>query len=234
MKHILSGMLVGGGVLGAVAGCGGDSAGPGVGGGNGNGNITATVTDPAGDTYGVDSVQWDLTRITIMRDTAGITVTLDLSADVLSPVSLEDTATLAFVDFDTDQSAATGISSIVDDNRPGTGATGMGVDYFVDLADFNLDSTVNVVNAAFTVTGTLRPTFSGKTISVRIPRAMLGGDDGFLNAAAIVGTVIEPTDIVPENGHLKVGGTGPVAPNRSEVSAPMPVRRLGPRRWWRG
>lgn len=210
MKHILSRMLVGGGVLGAAAGCGGDSAGPGAGGGNGN--ITATVTDPTGDTYGVDSVQWDLTRITIARDTGGITVTLDLSADVLSPVSLDDTATLAFVDFDTDQSAATGISSIVDDNRPGTGATGMGVDYFVDIADFNLDSTVNVVNASFVVTGTLRPTFNGKQITVRIPRAMLGGDDGFLNAAAIVGTAIEPTDIVPENGHLKVGGTGPVAP----------------------
>jgi hypothetical protein len=218
MKHMAMAILVGGGVLGATVGCGRDSTGPGVGGG-GNGTITAKATDPAGDTYGVDPTQWDLTALTITRDTGGVTVVLDLSANVLSPVSLDDTATYAFVDFDTDQNAATGISSIVDDNRPGSGSTGMGVDYFIDLADVNADSTMSVSDASFATTGSVRAVYSGKTITVRIPRSMLGGDDGFLNAAAIVGTSSEPTDIVPEDGHLKVGGTGPVAPNRLGGSA---------------
>ena len=216
MKHIPMAMLVGGGVLGAAVGCGRDSTGPGV---SGGGTITAKATDPTGDTYGVDPTQWDVTALTITRDTGGITVVLDLSANVLSPVTLDDTATYAFVDFDTDQNAATGISSIVDDNRPGTGSTGMGVDYFIDLADFNPDSTVSVANASFVITGSVRPVYSGKTITARIPRSMLGGDDGFLNAAAIVGTTSEATDIIPEDGHLKVGGTGPVAPYQPGASA---------------
>jgi hypothetical protein len=50
--------------------------------------------------------------------------------------------------------------------------------------------------------------FSGKRISGRIPRSALGNDDGFLNAAVIVGTLKEATDIAPNSGHLKVGGTG--------------------------
>jgi hypothetical protein len=76
----------------------------------------------------------------------------------------------------------------------------------------------------------VRPTYNGASITARIPRGMLGGDDGFLNAAAIVGTVIEPTDIIPENGHLKVGGTGPVAPVSSSA---IYARRAAARRPWR-
>ena len=215
-------------VGGSLVGCGGDSSGPGVGGG---GTITAKATDPAGDTFGAGPVQWDVTALTIVRDTGGITVTLDLSANVVSPVTQDSNATFAFVDFDTDQDSTTGVSSIVDDNRPSAGSTGMGVDYFIDFADFNADSTVNVVNASFATTGSVRPTFSGKSITARIPRSMLGGDDALLNAAGIVGTFFEPTDIVPENGHLKVGGTGPVGPNRSGVSALRPVPRVKARRW---
>lgn len=218
-------------VVGSLLGCGGDSSGPGVGGG---GTITAKVTDPAGDTFGAGPVQWDVTALTIVRDTGGITVTLDLSANVVSPVTQDSNATFAFVDFDTDQDSTTGISSIVDDNRPVAGSTGMGVDYFIDFADFNPDSTVNVISASFATTGSVRPTFSGKSITARIPRSMLGGDDALLNAAGIVGTFFEPTDIIPENGHLKVGGTGPVAPYPAGGSVVRPVPRLGARRWRRG
>ena len=37
---------------------------------------------------------------------------------------------------------------------------------------------------------------------VRVPRSMLGDDDGYVNAAAIVGIVGAPSDIVPAEGHL--------------------------------
>ncbi|HJQ66670.1 MAG TPA: hypothetical protein VJ816_09850 [Gemmatimonadales bacterium] len=228
MKHLFAKLPAGVAALITFGGCG-DSSGPGGGGGVG-GTLTARATDPVGDTYGVDSVQWDLTALTVVRDTGGITVVLDIATNVVSPVAGDTFATYSFVDFDTDQNATTGISSIVDDNRPGTGSTGMGVDFWIDLANYGSDSTVHVVNAAGSVTGTVRPIINGAMITARIPRSMLGGDDGFLNAAAIVGTVIEPTDIIPEDGHLKVGGTGPVAPVSSSA---IYARRAAARRPWR-
>ena len=230
MKPFFAKLPVGAAALITFGGCG-DSSGPGGGGGGGGGGTTtAKVTDPIGDTYGVDSVQWDLTALTVVRDAGGVTVVLDLSALVLSPVAGDTNATYAFVDFDTDQDSTTGISSIVDDNRPGLGSTGMGVDYWIDLANFASDSTVNVVSAALSITGTVRPTLAGASITAFIPLTMLGGDDGFLNAAAIVGTIIEPTDIIPEDGHLRLGGTGPVAPTGSSA---IYARRAAARRPWR-
>ena len=222
MTSILAKIPVSVAALITFGGCN-DSSGP-------SGTFTARVTDPVGDTYGVDSVQWDLTALTVVRDTGGITVVLNLSTNIVSPLAGDTNATYSFVDFDTDQSATTGISSIVDDNRPGGDSTGMGVDYWIDLANFNIDSTVNVVSAALSITGTVRATFNGASITARIPRSLLGGDDGFLNAAAIVGTVIEPTDIIPDNGHLKVGGVGPVAPVGSNA---IYARRAAARRPWR-
>jgi hypothetical protein len=217
----------------ALVACGGSSTGPG-----GGGNLTVKVTDPIGDTYGVDSVQWDISALTITRDTGGISIALDFNANVLSPLSGDSNAIFGEIDFDTDQNPATGDSSFVDLFGPGTGATGIGVDYLLDMFDYNTsDSTVNVLvfhpnDSSYTQTGSVRLTFSGKRISGRIPRTLLGGDDGFLNAAAIFGTFFEPTDIAPNTGHLKVGGTGPVPPAMSGVAAlrgPTLHKGWGPR-----
>lgn len=223
MKPLLQ-MVLATAVVGGTIGCGSDTSGP-------SSKLTAVATDPTGDTFGAGSVQWDLTTLTIVRDSGGITVSLDLSAAVVSPVTGSADATLAFVDFDTDQNIATGISSIVDDNRPTTGSTGLGVDYYIDLGDPNPDSSFSVLDSLLNVTGTVRPTFSGGRITARIPRSMLGGDDAFLNAAAIVGTSSEPTDIVPENGHLKVGGIGTVAPYRPQLSALRGTRKWKVQYW---
>src|SRR2546422_7657647 len=65
-------------LAGALAGCG-DSSGPG-------GNQSFRATDPSGDTFGSQTVQPDLTAYTIVRDTGGIDVLLDFTANVQSPV----------------------------------------------------------------------------------------------------------------------------------------------------
>jgi transposase len=59
--------------------------------------------------------------------------------------------------------------------------------------------------------GQVKPIFSGKKVTVRIPRSMLRDDDGFLNAAAIVGTQGSPTDIAPNRGHLELSDGRPPA-----------------------
>lgn len=194
--------------------CSGSSTGP------GGGGLTAKATDPSGDTYGVLAVQWDLTALTITRDSGGIDFAIDFTSNVLSPMSGDSDAVYGEIDFDTDQNIATGTTSYVDFFGPGS--TGMGVDYVLDLFDYKADSMVPVLrynpsDSTYSTIDSLRPVFSGKRISGRIPRSALGNDDGFLNAAVVVGTLREPTDIAPNSGDLKVGGTGPAAPVMSRA-----------------
>lgn len=185
-------------VAGALISCGGDSLGPAA------GAVRRSVTDPVGDTYGLDSVTWDITGLTIARDTTGVTVQLDFSRTLVSPESGDSNAMIAFVEFDTDQDSTTGFTSTVDDFRPNLGSTGMGAEYQLSLVSYAPDSSVPLFNQFGVAVGRVKPVFSGKRVTVRIPREMLGGDDGFLNAASIVGTLNSPSDIIPETGHLQL------------------------------
>ena len=207
-NRLFMGVLAAGWLL--VA-CGGDSSGPG-------GTTTATANDPTGDFFGAGATQLDMTSMTITRDTGGIDVALNFTAAVLSPVSGNANAVFGYVDFDVDQDTSTGLGSIVDVFRPDTGSTRLGVDFVLDLFTYNADSTVNILDTLGAIRGQVRPVFNGSRISVRIRRSLFGGDDGFVNAAVIIGTNAEPTDITPNNGHLRVGGTGPVAPYRPAAS----------------
>ena len=197
--------------------CGKDSSGP-------SGKTSASVNDATGDTFGTGSPQWDITAFGVSRDSGGIDVSIDFTANPVSASGGSASATVGYVEFDTDQDSTTGTGSVTDAFG---GTTGMGVDYWVDLFTYS-GSSVTVYDAGGNPMGLITPTFSGKRLSFRIPRSLLGGDDAFLNAAAIIGTSAEPTDIVPNTGHLKVGGTGPVAPYRPNV-----VRLAAPKVWGR-
>jgi hypothetical protein len=197
--------------------CGKDSSGP-------SGKTNASVNDPTGDTFGVGSPQWDITAFGVSRDSGGIDVSIDFTANPVSGSGGAANSTVGYVEFDTDQDSTTGTSAVTDGFG---GTTGMGVDYWVDLFNYT-GSAITVYDALNNPMGTITPSFSGKRLSFRIPRSLFGGDDAFLNAAAIIGTIAEPTDIVPNTGHLKVGGTGPVAPYR-----PSAARVAAPRVWGR-
>lgn len=183
-------------VLGA---CGRDAAGP-------NTKLTARADDPTGDTFGDSATQWDITAFVVTRDSGGVDVAIDFSVDPVSASGGSRTATYGFMDLDTDQDSTTGGGSVVDAYRRDEGSTGLGVEYYV-----NIGANVTVRAAGTTITATVTPTFSGKRLSFRVPRNLLGSDDGFLNAAVIVGTADEPTDLAPNAGHLGVGGTVAVA-----------------------
>jgi hypothetical protein len=194
----------------AVAGvmaCGGSSDGP------ASPNVddteveSQTVADPAGDTFGT-GVQWDLTALTVARDTGGVTVQLVFSSDVISPVTGISTAMVGFVDLDVDQDPRSGNVAIADEFRRDGSSTGIGADYLLVLGSYAADSSVEVVDSSAKPTGRVKPLFDGRRVTIRIPRLLLGNDDGFLNAAAIVGRTGSPSDIVPQSGHLTLGGRG--------------------------
>lgn len=210
MKRLVTALLFGG----LIWGCSNDPAGPGIGQGPGPGTdvVSQTEADLTGDTFGNRGVQWDITGLTVTRDTEAVTVVLEFSTNLISPTSGDTNAMIGFVDFDTDQDSATGARTIVDQFRRDSGSTGMSTDFSVVLTNYRADSTVNVFDEEGIIMGQVKPIFSGKKVTVRIPRSMLRDDDGFLNAAAIVGTQGSPTDIAPNRGHLELSdGRRPIS-----------------------
>jgi hypothetical protein len=81
----------------------------------------------------------------------------------------------------------------------------------VNLSVFAEDSTVAVLDAVGAVAGRVKPVYTGRRVTMRIPKALIGNDDGFVNAAAIVGNSTLPTDFVPKAGHLTLAGANQVA-----------------------
>ena len=178
-----------------------DSSGP-------SGTVSAFTNDPAGDQFGTDSVRPDLVKMTVTRDAGGIDVVLEFAANAISLLTDTIHGVGGLVDFDVDQDSTTGALAWTDLFG---GSTGMGEEYYLQFLAYQVDSTVSVHDSSGTLTGSVRPVFSGKRVSFRIPKAMLGNDDGFMNVAVVIGNNIGPTDLAPNTGHLKVGGTGAVA-----------------------
>ena len=168
--------------------------------------LTASVADPTDDMFGGGDARWDLTALTVTHDTGGLTIALDLSRDVVEPGVGRDSAALyAVIDLDLDQNPATGDPGAVDEFRLDGGSSGLGADVIVNLFAFAPDSTVFVLNGARQVIGLVKPAYVGRRLTVRLPRALIHDDDGTVNAAAIVGNRVNPTDFVPNTGHLTLG-----------------------------
>lgn len=169
--------------------------------GSGSYDATARLADPVGDTF-VANAPWDITALTLARDVGGLTAMLDFSRDVVSPLAGDPAALVALVDLDLDQNPATGSSAVVDEFRQDGKSTGLGVDARIAFADVDEEGNIAVLDGDGRETGRVTPTYDGRRVTVRVPRSMLGQDDGFVNATAIAGIVGAPSDLVPAEGHL--------------------------------
>ncbi len=170
--------------------------------------VSSTITDPAGDTFAAAGTRWDITALTVVRDVDAITARLDFTNDVVSPATGDPSAVISLLSFDLDQDAATGIPAVVDEFRQDGGATGLGVDAYVSFGELAGDGSAPVFDAQNRELGRVVPTFEGSHIVVDIPLALLGNDDGYVSAAAIVGVIGSPTDFVPNAGHLALNPPG--------------------------
>lgn len=214
-KNFLNALLVGG----MMWGCSNDPSGPGSGPTSPGGDLVQVVQpDPVGDPFGNRGPNWDITSMTLTRDAEAVTVVLEFSSNLIAPFTGDSNAMIGFVDFDTDQDTTTGDFSIVDAFRRDSGSTGMKKDYRVDFANLDADSMASVFNEEAIVQGKVKPVYQGKTVTLRIPRSMLGNDDGFLWASAIVGSIGSPTDFVPQQGHIELND-----PNAGLVMRGRPV-----------
>ena len=165
----------------------------------------ASVTDPVGDLFGSGDSRWDVTSLSIARDTGGLTVVLQFSRPLFSSIGLDSAAMYGVVDLDLDQDGATGRQSAVDEFRLDGGSTGIRDERLLDLTRLEDDGGVPVLDSLMHVLGWAPSVIEGDRITVRVRREFLNGDDGNLNAAAIVGNRANPTDFIPQTGHLTLG-----------------------------
>ena len=180
----------------------------------------ATAEDPTGDTFGV-AAKWDVTGLTLAREPDVLAVMLDFSRDVVPPTTGDPSAVLAFVDLDLDQNFSTGSSAMADEFRQDGSSTVLGVDARINLAAPDENGRIAIIDGLGRERGRVTPVYAGKRITVRVPTALLADDDGYVNAAAIVGIAGAPSDIVPQVGHLALGRSNQNADRaeRSDLTA---------------
>ncbi|HTL34424.1 MAG TPA: Ig-like domain-containing protein [Kofleriaceae bacterium] len=185
----------------------------------------AEATDPTGDTFGTGTFLPDLTLATASTQDA-VTITLQFAQPIAPSLAGAPSSVAGYIDIDIDQNAATGQFASTDRFRADGGSTGLGDEYMVALFQ-NPDGTLPVIDLANgTSGGYVMPTFTATSVSFTIPLAMLGNDEGNLNLAAVVGSMQEPTDIIPNSQHLTLGAGGgggctPAVPRPAPAVAPV-------------
>ncbi len=167
----------------------------------------ADLIDAVGDASAWIGTAYDVKGITTSLALTTLTVNIEFTAvPTLPPTSgvVATSAQLAgFLCFDTNQSAASGWpspNSLLCPSCPISGVSAIGVEYFVDLfsrdaAGYPIRSTAS---PAIPV-GRATPSLAGNVLTLTIPLAALGGDDGITGMNALLGNGWGPTDCVPDS-----------------------------------
>lgn len=154
--------------------------------------------DPLGDTFGTGAVQIDILSAEAVFDSTNLHLAL-LFADAISAPSLgADNSVIGFIDLDTDQDAATGVTSWQELFAPDPPSP-LGDEFYVDIESESFHpGFVDVYDAPESmIAGTVPVNFASSSMSMTIPLALLGADDGLLNYGVVVGTFAEATDEFP-------------------------------------
>jgi hypothetical protein len=187
----------------------------------------AQLNDPAGDEFSTGAsaglVPPDITRMTAWRTSTDLVVEIAFVNDVVSDDTGGPNVVLGSLDIDVDQDPTTGVTANTDSFG---GATGMGMDFFISMF-MGGSGVYTVSDVSGPSPGTITPVFNANVMTLTIPLALLGGDDGLVDLATVVGTSPEPTDVAPNTGVLRTGpGPGPTA------GGVVRARQTGEARGW--
>jgi hypothetical protein len=175
----------------------------------------SSIIDPTGDTFGTGAVQLDITSLEAVYDSTSLYLMMSFATPIAPASAVASNSVLGFIDLDADQNASTGVTPFTNTFGPLSDIV-LGMDYFVDLGvEFSTPGFVRVYSSANVLQGSVPITYGSDFFAIAIPLALLGGDDGVLNFAAVVGTFAEPTDEVP-NG--RIPGTSSAVPEPGTLS----------------
>jgi hypothetical protein len=157
-----------------------------------------TVLDPVGDTFRAGAVQHDITSVSTAVGGGNVQFTFNFAAAISAPSVLAGNNVVGFIDLDTDQNPVTGAVPITNVFSPAPPVV-MGDEFFVDVGFETANpGSVGIFDAiSSALVGTVPIAFGATSFSLSIPLALLGGDDGLMNFAAIFGSFLEPTDRIP-------------------------------------
>ena len=168
--------------------------------------FTFRFTEAAGDTINPATTPTgratDLIAISGQLEADHVVVTLEFSQSVQPWSSGAATSLDGFVDFDMDENPATGIPGAADEYG---GTSGLGAEAYLSLRDNGLGQ-IAVVNVQGQSYSGVPVTFSGTTVTARIPRGYLTspGSEQF-RISAVVGNRARPaTDFGPDEGYFRV------------------------------
>ncbi len=169
------------------------------------GDISFDFADPVGDTLPAPAGEVgeviDLVQIEGQITEAAVTIQLRFSAPITRFTDGQVNGLSGFVDFDVDENAGTGVEAAVDALG---GDTGMGVDFFVNLADNALNQ-MSLVRATTGASLALPFTITGSTVTFSFTRTLLGDEDGNMRISGVISAGQRPaTDIFPNQGHLSI------------------------------
>lgn len=164
----------------------------------------AEIVDAVGDTFG--PATFDVIGIATARTSTELTITVVF--DSTTPPILPAANTIAgpgdltgFIDFDIDESNATGSASANATYCPCAPISAIGSDLFVSLFQRNVAGNYDVISATTLVdVGDAEPNVSGDVLTLTIPLADLGGDDGITSISSVLGDFLGPTDCMPDEG----------------------------------
>ncbi len=167
-------------------------------------SATAEIVDAVGDMFG--PATFDVVSISTARTSTALTITVlfDSATPPVLPAAnaVAGPGDLAgFIDFDVDESSTTGFASANATYCPCTPISAIGSDLFVSLFQRNAAGNYDVISATTLVdVGDAAPAVSGSALTLTIPLADLGGDDGVTNLSSVLGDFLGPTDCMPDEG----------------------------------
>ncbi len=149
------------------------------------------VGDPQGDTFGVGSVQLDISEINAVFTSTTLTLTVRFYTPIKPPWDGASNSVVALIPMDTDQNESTG---------------DFGFDFCLRLVGFVTPGTVEILDCeSVAVVGSAPVSFTATSFTTTFSLALIS-DNGLLDYGVLVGTVDsfggldEFTDVAPNAG----------------------------------
>jgi len=178
------------------------------------GSAPSPVSDPAGDTFPTSGEALDIAEVSATYDPTHLHFTVTFHTPIAPASSGQPNALIGQIEFDTDQSASTGIAPLQNAVGPPASSLDAGIDYILQLTSNLANPGMgNMVNASGNVVGTVELTFFTQSVSGSIPLSLLGGDDGVVDYTTIIGNFSSPTDAMDV-----LGQSVPVAVNTFTIT----------------
>ncbi len=155
--------------------------------------VAEVFKDAEGDTFGIDLVQHDILSVEITTGSLMMTV---IFKGIISPPSpgMSSDAIVGYIELDTDQNGMTGMTPIMDFYG---GPSGLGIEFSLRLFEYDASFRVlPVYDDSGNLAGYVSIEFTENSFSLKIPLSVIGNDDGNVDIGIILGTWLEPTDIV--------------------------------------